>query len=132
MLITVLISVACAYVLLRVLVCCRHVLLLLQNEKESLGSENLTIPALAKKVFAGLRVLHVVSNTGAMGKNPLGRETAIGAVQLANKHMSMFPEPNQAEFRGWCKGKKVRMNTRRAIVLAKVSFKLLQIPLSPC
>jgi hypothetical protein len=68
----------------------------------------MTIPALAKKVFAGLRVLHVVSNTGAGGKSILGRQAAISAVQLANKHITMFTENNQIEFRGWCKGKKVR------------------------
>jgi len=81
----------------------------LQNVDEPLGSAKLTIPALAKKVFAGLRVLHVVSNTGAGAKNSLGREAAIKAVQLANKHITMFTETNQTEFRGWCKGKKVRI-----------------------
>ena len=87
---------------------------MLQTEDEPLGDAKLTIPALAKKVFAGLRVLHVVCNTGAGGKLPWGREAAIRAVQLANKHIAMFPESNQTEFRGWCKGKKVRIGSAAA------------------
>ena len=80
----------------------------LQQSQVGLGKEQpLPFGDYATKVFAGLRALHVVSNTGAGKAIVAGRHSAVRVAQLADKHIKLFPPANQKEFLRWCKTSKV-------------------------
>lgn len=88
-----------------------HIWQVSQN-KTAVGKLQLPVYDYAK-VFAGIRVLHIVSNTGASKALVAKTPAAVHCVQLAHSNLKLFPPSNQKEFFGWCKNSKVGCKSRR-------------------
>ena len=79
----------------------------MQSQQDTAGQQQLSISEYASKVFAGLKALHIVSSTGAGKAILASRPEAVNVVQLAKKHIKLFPLASQKEFQGWCISSKV-------------------------